>query len=98
MKNEKSHLQNKQLRKVISIEFPIALSSLKRIYGNSILLSQGRDAISFYDCLCKTEPQILPAKALALLWYSRGHHPLFRDTRGHLTFGRSHPFSVQLYK
>lgn len=66
-------------------------------YRNSILLSQGRDAI-FYDCLCKTESQILPAKALALLWYSYGHHPLFRDTRGHLTIGKSHPISVQLYK
>jgi len=29
MENKKSHLQNKQLRKVIGIEFPIALSSLK---------------------------------------------------------------------
>lgn len=43
------------LRKVFGIEFPIALSSLKRIYGNSIYFGRW-DAISFcyYDCLCKT--------------------------------------------
>ncbi len=31
------------------------------IYRNSIHTLGGRDAISFYDCLCKTEPQTAQA-------------------------------------
>jgi hypothetical protein len=39
------------------------LPSVKNVKKDSILLSQGRDAISFcYDCLCKTEPQKLLTK------------------------------------
>ena len=70
---------------------------LNNITKNSIQTLGGRDAISFcyYDCLCKTEPQILLTTKSRLQSCS-GESPSF-VTRGHLTIGNSHPNFFQLH-